>query len=199
MTTWDTTRNASAHLAFSNANQAVTYTGTSGTDSPAFGLIFNSSGKWICRFNVVQGDSVGGGTQVGFGDSTASSAGGQYLGIDTNSVGLSIGGNWSVNNAFTASGIGTFATGDLVDIAIDLGGKLTWVRKNGGGWFGNNGSGDPVAGTNGFDISGLAGFTLSPACDLIGGTTNDSIDIGTQTTTVSGYTSWDPIMSAMVL
>ena len=192
MALWDPSRNASGHLSFSNANQRVTYTGTAGTDSNAFSTNFHSSGKWLCRFNIIQADTVGGGTEVGFGDASASSAGGQYIGIDTHSFALSDGGNWALNDSFTASGIGSFTTGDLVDIAIDLTGELAWVRKNAGTWYGNNGTGDPIAGTNGFPISGLASFTLSPACDLIGGSPNDLIDIGVQATSIATYPAWDP-------
>ena len=164
MATWDTTRNVSGHLAFSNANQDVTYTGTAGTDSCAFSTNFQLTGKWICRFNIVA--LVAGYTGIGFGDGSASSAGNQYLGIDTHSLSFAGGGNWVINNTFTASGSSAAGTGDLIDIAIDLGAQLAWFNQ-----FryvdGNNGTGDPVAGTNGFSISALASFTLSPACDLM--------------------------------
>jgi hypothetical protein len=190
MATWDTTRNAAGTLAFSNSNKDVTYTGAASTNSSAFGLVFNSSGKWICRFNVVAAVS---GMEIGFADSTASSAASQYLGVDTHSFGLALNGTWTLNQAFTASGLTSFATGDLLDLAINFGTKLAWVRDNGGSWFGN-GAGDPIAGTGGFDFSGLASFTLSPATTLVNGSPQCQVDIGTQITGITGYGAWDVIL-----
>jgi hypothetical protein len=201
VSTWDTTRNATGNMAFSNANQRVT-TSTSGVDTSAFSVNFKSTGKWICTFNIVQVSGAGN-VAVGFGDSTASSAAGQYIGIDTHSVGLTTVNppQFGVNNVFTNTGMASaIVAGHNVDLAIDLNAKLIWMRDltNSASWFGNNGVGDPVAGTNGFSIAGLAGFTLSPAVDLQGSTPDGIVDIGVQTTSLTGYSPWQSVITYYV-
>ena len=55
-------------------------------------------------------------------------------------------------NGATVANLETLTTGDQVDVAIDLGAKLVWFRKNGGDW--NNDAGtDPATGVGGISTS----------------------------------------------
>lgn len=77
-----------------------------------------------------------------------------------------------VNIPFTSGTVGinggvcggvVINVGDVLDTAIDLGGKLLWYRTNNGAWQGNGGATpNPVTGTNGCNISAIAAGPYFP-------------------------------------
>src|SRR6185503_10649395 len=54
-------------------------------------------------------------------------------------------------------------TNDILGFAVDLTNSKIWVRNvtvSSTTWYGNNTTGDPTTGTNGFSISALVGTAL---------------------------------------
>lgn len=108
-----------------------------------------SSGKWRFIFRV---NSLGFNTNYGVGlsgvgfDPSALS----YLGNDNNGIGWHANtGSIHKNNVAIATP-GSFVSGDMLEVLADLDANKVWFRKNGVVT-----SGDPAAGTGGYDISSL--------------------------------------------
>jgi hypothetical protein len=94
---------------------------------------------------------------------------GAYPGNDTQSVGFSMDGNFYFNGSLVQSGLPTWTTNNIIDIAVDLYNYLIWIRVNGGGWAGNPaGANDPSTNQGGLSLNGLTSFypVLSPGNDV---------------------------------
>jgi hypothetical protein len=94
---------------------------------------------------------------------------GAYPGNDTQSVGFSMDGNFYFNGSLVQSGLPTWTTNNIIDIAVDLYNDLIWIRVNGGGWAGNPaGANDPATNQGGLSLNGLTSFypVLSPGNDV---------------------------------
>ena len=75
----------------------------------------------------------------------------QYVGDSTSGWGLNWGG--SVNhNGSNISGYTSFATGDIIGVAMDLDNHKVYWRKNDGAWLN---SGDPTSGSTGTGAQSL--------------------------------------------
>ena len=133
-----------AGLTLSNSN--LTATGGAAADRTAFGTLFHSAGKWAFRFVVQACSSCG----VGLSSSTDVLT--DYPGQTSTSVGYFNNG-LVVINTITVVTIGTYATGDVLDLVVDLDAKTLQVSKNGGA----------LSAT--VDISSMTTFNLSPSCD----------------------------------
>ncbi len=100
-----------------------------------------SSGKTYWEYKII-GNVTPSNCCVGVGNSSALLN--NYVGQNTNSWGLLQSGNLYYDGGWHSSGLGTFAIGDIIGIAINLDyrfNKKMWVSKN-GVWMG-----DPEAGT----------------------------------------------------
>jgi hypothetical protein len=94
-----------------------------------------------------------------------------FLGVDTNSIGITNEGNvyYNINviNVPIFSGLPTFGNvGDIIDIAIN-GNTYMWYRVNGGNWNGDN-TANPATNSGGLLIDSFSGSTLHPAIALMG-------------------------------
>jgi hypothetical protein len=94
-----------------------------------------------------------------------------FLGVDTNSIGITNEGNVLYNNDLINipifSGLPTFGNvGDIIDIAIN-GNTYMWYRVNGGDWNGDN-TADPATNSGGLLMDSFSGSTLHPAIALGG-------------------------------
>lgn len=108
---------------------------------------------------------------------------------------------WRINNGDVPSGMSTQPqNGDVVGIAINLNTGFAWVRdvnQSAAVWWGDNGTGDPVAGTNGLSISLLVGLPLYIAYtnNQNSGPGSVTMNPGTSSfaaTAPSGYSAWGP-------
>lgn len=123
-----------------------------------------ATGKWFASFK--RGPVNSGGTEgVGVCNSSLAASATSLSAGGTNSFGAYDDGNWYKNNVGSTTGAGSFSTNDVIDLAVDFTARRAWVRRNGGTWFGAGSSGDPVAGTNGFDWSTVTGSTFYFAAD----------------------------------
>lgn len=144
-TTWNTTDN-SGNIARSNGNLTLT-SSFSGFETVR-SVASHSTGKF---FAELVWNPLGGGALAGTANGTF--VPNAYTGSDSNSVGA-----WtSSTTLFGGGGIGsntTWASADVVDIAIDLGAQLIWQRTNGGNWNAS-GTANPATGTGGNSFSGI--------------------------------------------
>lgn len=97
------------------------------------------------------------------GIANAAAALSTYIGIDTNGV-VFFQPNIFFNNGVIGS-IQTFAVGDTVCVAVDLGGQLIWFRTNGGSWN-NVPTNNPATGVGGTSFAGIAAGPYFPAATL---------------------------------
>jgi hypothetical protein len=115
------------------------------------------------------------------------------LGSDNNGVGTLNSGNTLLNfgNLGTAFG---WNTGDVIGIAIDIGGQLIWVKNitQSQPWN-NNGSADPATGVGGFSFSTMAaGPYFAAVCVATNGATSTT-NFGATAytgTAPSGFGNW---------
>lgn len=97
-------------------------------------------------------------------------AAGTYLDMinnGTNCLMVSSGTGTIFTNGTSAGGVGSsYASGDVICFAIDLGVRHAWARKNGGNWN-NSGTANPATDTGGVTLYATVGF--SPAVGFGGG------------------------------
>jgi hypothetical protein len=126
----------SANVTLSNADRTMTLSG-SGVNRYVHSAV-RKGGKLYAEFTLTQ-----------------ATTGNLYIGIDSSTVtstSPNVSGIWSfrsnggtvTDGAYSASGGLSFATGDRVMLAMDLGNGKLWIGKN-GTWLG---AGNPQAGTN---------------------------------------------------
>jgi len=150
-------------LHFSSDNMTVAFGGPSLTDNPFFGSAYRGIGKAAVTYKIGKLTHPGL-ASVGF--ATSQAIVNAHLGWDNNSFGVHGTGTYTINGSYGhASGV-TFADGSTVDMVADFDLKLFWIRADGGAWNGN-GSADPIVGSGGLDMSGLADVSLCPAVSLV--------------------------------
>lgn len=178
----------SASISLTNTDHTATCT-AAGNHSVR-GINHHGTGKWYLEFSAINFQSASG--VVGLGVAAD--------GLDTNSVlefGAQNGG--TIANSFGGtSSLGSAPDGHTVSIAVDLGTNKAWVRLDGGSWVGASGSsGDPVAETNGIDVSGRTADlypwirlqnNASPTATFNGGDSSFAESVP------SGYTGWDAVV-----
>jgi hypothetical protein len=135
-------------------NLMATFTEPFGTKNAVRSTISHSTGKFYAEFTattVVVSESVG----IGDANFNIDSSPG-YIGGSNFSLGYDAGGNVFQNNGTVVATYSTYTSGDVVGMAVDIGGQLIWWRVNAGNWN-NNGAADPATGANGLSTSALTG------------------------------------------
>jgi len=149
-------------IALSNSNQTATQifsyqqsvlgsTLISGTDKVMFSVRFTSSNP-----------PVGVGSRaIGVGKHSMNYQGspfGGYPGNDNQSLGFSDDGKYYFNGGVQASGLPTWTSGDIIDIAVSIGASpKIWIRVNGGYWN-NDVSQNPSTDNGSLGMAGLNSF-----------------------------------------
>jgi hypothetical protein len=163
-----------------NNGYLTAYLNTNHVQSPEFGTLLHSSGKWVFR---VTWDRCSGATDCGVGVATSGATSGDYLGIDANAIGIYGDGNYWINgqvaNAPPTGNIGTtFGSGDQVDVLVDLAAKTIQIAVNGG------------APSLAVSIAGLTSMDVSPAINFW--TAGDQATYtGQPNVSYAGTTDWD--------
>jgi hypothetical protein len=87
-----------------------------------------------------------------------------YPGTDNQSIGFNSGGEYWYDGTLQSSGLPTWTTGDVIDVAVDLLNGSIWIRVNGGYWN-NDGGANPSTNTGYLTTYGLTSFypALCPA------------------------------------
>lgn len=151
--------NQTASQIFSYSQTVLGETLISGSDKVMFSVKYTSTNP-----------SVGiGGHFVGVGLTSMNYSGpfNGYPGNDVNSIGFSDDGKYYYNGSVVASGLPTWTTGDIIDIAISHG-QGWFIRVNGGDWN-NNPSADPTTLNGYLPMNGLTNF-YPALCPYIYGT-----------------------------
>lgn len=184
---------------FSLSGDQLTATATDHNHTDTIiGVVSQTSGKGY--FEIAAASS---GADLGWGLAPSTASLGVLLGSSGNGVGFRNNRNWRLGGAETASGMPSPPNNETLGFAVDLTNSRIWVCKTSAPttWYGNNGTGDPVAGTNGFSISSLAGVAL-----FLGFTSNQNgideaatMNVGGSAfagTVPSGYTAWQDLGAA---
>jgi hypothetical protein len=96
---------------------------------------------------------------IGVGKTTMNYQGnpyGGYPGNDTQSIGFNAIGEYYYNGSVVQSGLPTWTSGDIIDIAISHG-QYWWIRVNGGDWN-SNPVANPATLTGGLSMNGLTNY-----------------------------------------
>jgi hypothetical protein len=151
--------NQTANQIFSYAQTVLGQTLISGTDKVMFSVQYTSTDASV-------GD---GGHFIGVGLTGMNYSGpfNGYPGNDTNSIGFSDSGSYYYNGSSVQSGLPTWTTGDIIDIAISHG-QGWFIRVNGGDWN-NNPSANPTTLNGYLSMNGLTNF-YPALCPYIYGT-----------------------------
>jgi hypothetical protein len=154
--TWNPSQ-INSDITLSNGNLTATHTAITSEDSPGYALNGYSTGKFYWE------TVVNGGTDVAVGIGTTAtpvgSAGSQYLGNDTTSVGYHQSGNVVNNNALTGTAWATYSSGSRICHALDLTNGKYWTRVGTTGNWNNNAAGDPTNSASAGNFSIPAGVT----------------------------------------
>lgn len=144
-TTWNPADLANCTL--TNGNLTVTFASTS--QNQGVRSVFSAStGKFYFETTITHGGVA---PQVGMALASAN-----LTTVQTNSTGAVV---WNsnyiyVNNNLTLNMGASIGNGDVASVAVDIGGKRIWYRRNGGNWNANA-TYDPGAGTGGIDITSV--------------------------------------------
>ena len=161
--------NKAAAITLSNGN--LTAAGSGGTTQPGTVRTVQShaSSKYYAEFTC---NSVSGG-KIGIGILNASQViggSGNGLGSSSNSVGYYSDSNIYAQGYAVIGGIVSFATGDNISMAVNVGTQQIWWRKNGGLWNASAGA-DPSTGTGATSFSFLTGAVfIGVECEQSGDT-----------------------------
>jgi hypothetical protein len=149
-TAWNPADAGSGVTVGGTGNLTATFAQSFGTHAGVRSLASHSTGKFYAECTI----TVVGDGQYGVANAGASIA--TYVGASVNSTGYANGGQVFQDNGTDISGgtFATFASGDVLGMAVDLGAGLIWFSKN--GTYGN--SGNPAGGTGGKTISGIGPF-----------------------------------------
>ena len=136
-----------ANLALSNGNLTVTKTAAGGyTNVRQPDSNGKSSGKYYVEIALT---TVAGHGYFGMVPTGVDVSGSMYPGVAAGKGwGYSVGDGILYSDGATVGAFGTVAQGNTLGIAVDLTNKKFWVRTN-AGWLN---SGDPAAGTNGWNL-----------------------------------------------
>lgn len=126
-TTWDNS-NKGTNTNLTNGFLTATATAVA-TFTNARSIASSSTGLKYWEIHV---DNNAGFIEIGFCNSTASLN--NYLGNDLNGIGYVPSGTVTLNNNFAFATIQSYAAGDTICCAFDMGNKKLWFRKNGGNW-----------------------------------------------------------------
>tara|TARA_R110000868_G_scaffold155583_1_gene381978 strand:+ start:572 stop:1219 length:648 start_codon:yes stop_codon:yes gene_type:complete len=178
--------NSGASLLFTNTNTTVTGAGTNLQESAITNIAINAGDKvWFSVLaNIVGGPAY---TTIGIAKAVWSS--GVFVGQDTTAQGYSGDGNAYYNSTPFDSGLPTFGTGDVIDVAVYFVSSVPqmWLRVNGGYWNNDN-TANPATNTGG--ISGGYTVTGEPIYFVVGPNNADQFTLRTTATYTSpaGFT-----------
>ena len=185
-TTWNPA-DVSTRVSLSDTNHIATTIAGSGNEGGR-ATTSKSSGKWYLEYSAITST---GNERCGFGPASES--------ITSNSVpqhGIDLGGTVNVPGSGTWSPFGGGVAGHVVGFAIDIGALRSYIRYDNGAWGGTGGlTADPVAGTGGFDLTGLTLPTF-PKFFLQFNPGTITINCGDRAfahAPPTGFTAWDNI------
>ena len=155
-----------AEIAYSEGNLIATDSGTGGNSRTALSTIAPSSGKWYAEFKLIT--DGGDYPNIGIWSTEVAYVVTQNVGLPDDTYAWNNGSSgrvFSNNTTIGSTGVGTYAEGNIVQIALDLDNNYIY--------FGVNGtyitSGDPTSGA-----SGTGGFAIASGLSYYFATTTNT-------------------------
>jgi len=150
MVTWDTV--TASNVTLSGGNLVVTSTSTS-TNQGAHvdAASAKTAGKYYFELTLTSNASVGGNNGIGIG-TTASTYAAMGSNATTGNMTFASGNVYAGGAIQSGINIGTFATGQIVGLAIDLDNRRAWFRKAPAGNWNASGTANPATNTGGIVI-----------------------------------------------
>jgi hypothetical protein len=196
--TWSSVYNAT-DISLSNVNQTATQV-FAYTESVLSNTLINGNDKvmFSIYFNSTQPLVGVGGRYIGIGTRLMNYQGpfNGNPGNDDKSLGFSDDGKYYYNGSVQVSGLPTWTSEDIVDIAISAGGtSKIWLRVNNGDWNGNVVN-NPETGVGGLGISGITSYYPAVCPGIYGNMTilnsgyqlpNNFIRLGTNVNSSVGF------------
>lgn len=180
MTAWVGTTS----VTLSNSN--LTATKTNNSDRTVLSDTSYSSGKRV--FAITLGATV---TNLGPGLARPGSNAAEYAGDNATSLSIISGTGIFYNGAATTPAP-TWSASDKCYIAVDFGASRMWWKDGAGGTWTGTASGDPDAGTNGYNISALQNSgALLPALGMFTNGSSATLDPTASGHGLSTFTPWD--------
>lgn len=179
-TTFDpATKTAGATL----SNNNLTITNNNLGTGTAYSVSAKTAGLFVIQWTIT--NKVDANLTMGLGTRPI----GGFPGQNTDSIGCFADGTCYNNSFSTQASLGAFVNGDIGAMAVNLGTKLAWFRKNSGLWNANA-SANPDTGIGGFAFSSAMTGSLylagSTGANLSALTLNPN-PTGTGLTTFSGW------------
>lgn len=202
---WNTTF-APAKFALSNSDLTATTIDINHADT-IIGTVSHSTGKWYFELEVESNNSA----DLGWGLSSAVQSNASP-GWDTGIQYRNNTNNWRTVLGETRTGMTPFDSthpnvNDWLGFAVDFDNFLIWIRnatQSPTSWWGNNGSGDPVTGSNGLLFNNYAGTEMFLSFTSNANGDNQSVTMNTGGSAFianapTGYTAWEnvPINAAL--
>lgn len=190
-TTWSTTDKTSG----------ITLSGTNNLTATANSLGFQGvrtidrqiSGKfyWEYTFTNTTNDACG------IANASASLSGVGFNGGNNNAAYVNSVGSVYVNASASLASLGSFSTGGVACVALDLTNQLIWFRNGAAGNWNNSGSANPATASGGFSIaafgvSAIYGLMSCQNASPSGAVTANFGDSAFSGTVPSGFTSGFP-------
>lgn len=165
----------------------LTATNNAGTDASVKSTVSHASGKLYAEVTIVA-EARG---LMGAGNASATLT--NFVGSDANGIGLFDDGTIFLNGG-NVGFAHTFAAGDIVDVALDVGNNLIWFRPNGSGntLWNNNAANNPATATGGASVSTITGpfFFMDSPCNV---STTHTVNFGATAyahTPPAGFGNW---------
>lgn len=149
----------------------------------ALGAHGKSSGKWRASLRAT---AMGFNTNLGLGLCGTGINTGSYIGADNQSIGWEASQSAIKKNAAVLASPGAFVAGDMIDIFVDIDAGKCWFARNG-----VLVSGDPAAGTGGFDISSFTKPIRPTAYMWSAASVVDLMFGETQYDGIAGFKDWE--------
>ena len=172
-TTWNSL-NQQSSISYSEGN--TTFINSSSANRMAFSNFGVEKGKWYAELKV---GAISNYTRLGIADISF------YIPV-TNAYSTNLPNSISYANdnpiyigGSTQGNFGSFTTGDIISIAMDMDNGFCYFRKNADAW---KNSGDPTSGSNGTGGFAIPNYTTKTYCFL-----GSSFDGGTDSTVLANF------------
>jgi hypothetical protein len=146
-----------SNATLSNGN--LTATSTGGTNQGVRGQTGRVTGKYYFEITIGSVNWTSSNAGMGLIPSNVSFANAQ-AGQGNGSTQITYSGAIFSNNNNLISGFGSLAPNDVISVAVDLGARLSWFRKNGGDWNLD------VTANPGSGAAGVTPVVMTPAIDF---------------------------------
>lgn len=163
--------NKSANITLSGGNLVSTAGGGAAAGTNVRDTVSHATGKYYAELTIT---TAGASPVIGIGlvNGTFSIGTDTMGGANNNSIAwygsdghVYINSTQQVTQTGAVIVVTTLSQGDVAQLAVDIGAKLLWVRKNGSGFWNVDSAADPTTGANGVSFSVLGSVAMFAAIE----------------------------------